>query len=142
MSAFLIEFVEDGDDDGERAGRIVIGDFAEGFLAPMDFWDAGAYARQWLDGARRFAGGAERSCFVTQAGEPGIDDFVEWWTVHRQGAQAVFHNQHLHFDEIGGAFSYERLYESIPDAASGVSQWAIEAEAIVRFARDHGRQAG
>jgi hypothetical protein len=141
---FDIAFVEEEDEDGERAGRIVIGDFEEGFIALTAFWDADAYRRQWLEGARRFAGGADRSCFVTQAGEPGIDDFAELWTVHRAGAQAVFHNRHVHFDEPDADFSYERLYESVaeyappPREGSGVSEWVVDAEAIARFVRAHG----
>ena len=143
MTGFDIAFVEDEDEDGERAGRIVIGDFEEGFIALTAFWDADAYRRQWLEGARRFAGGADRSCFVTQAGEPGIDDFAELWTVHRVGARAVFRNRHVHFDEADADFSYDRLYESIADYSPlsseglGVSEWCVEADALARFARAH-----
>lgn len=144
MKGFHIGFVEDRDEDGERAGRIQIGDFEEGFLSPTEFWDADSYRRQWLDGARRFAEGAQRSCFVTQAGEPGIDDFVEWWTVRRRGAQALFHNQHVHFAEFDPEFSYDRLHALIPlyaplsSEGNGISEWVVEADAIARFVRDHG----
>ncbi len=145
MNLFHIGFVEDEDDDGERAGRIVIGDFAEGFLAPTEFWDAAAYRRQWLEGTRRFAQGAESSLLVTQAGEPGIDDFAELWTIHRRGARALFRNRHVHFGEAGAAFSYDRLYDCIPPCSAppgeelGVCEWSVDADAIARFVREHGR---
>ena len=141
MSEFAIAFVEERDDDGERAGRIVIGDFEEGFLAPTEYWDADDYRRQWLEAARRFAEGADRSCFVTQA----EDDFLEWWKVYRVDAKAVFRNQHIHFDEIAGGFDYERLYEIIPDHAVlgedglAVSERVLDAAALERFVRTHGR---
>ncbi|HWA92393.1 MAG TPA: hypothetical protein VG889_20315 [Rhizomicrobium sp.] len=144
MSGFHIGFVEEEDEGGERAGAIVIGDFEEGFLALTAFWDADAYRRQWLEGARRFAEGAERSCFVTQAGEPGIDDFAELWTVYRRGAEAVFRNRHIHFDSPDAEFSYEHLYDCIPGHAAtnedglAISEWRVAADAIARFVRDHG----
>ena len=131
MSGFDIAFVEDEDDDEERAGAIVIGDFEEGFLAPTEFWDADDYRAQWLEAAQRFVEGADRTCFVTVAEE----DFIEWWKVYRHGPKAVFHNQHRHLD---ASFDFERLYESIPDYAAGPSEWSIEAAALERFVRTHG----
>ena len=140
MCSSDLEFVEDRDDDGERAGRIVIGDFAEGFIATTELWDAQDYRRQWLEGARRFADGADRSCFVTQA----EDDFLEWWKVYRLDAKAVFRNQHVHFEAFAGGFDYGRLYERIPDYTlldgdgPGVSEWILDAAALERFVRTHG----
>lgn len=137
MSVFHIGFEEEKDDDAERAGRIVIGDFEEGFLAETDLWSAQEYRRQWLDGARRLVAGAERSCFVTCAREPAPEDFFEWWIVHRVGGRAVFHNQYPHFDALGPGFSYERLYDLIPSFATDVSEWSVDLDAVARFVRDH-----
>lgn len=140
VRAFLLEFVEDADDDGERVGRIVIGDFEEGFLASTEFWEADDYRRQWLEAAERFVEGADRTCFVTQAEE----GFLEWWKVYRRDAKAVFRNQHVHFGEIKGGFEYERLYDLIPDCTllsedgMPVSEWVLDAAALERFVRMHG----
>jgi hypothetical protein len=138
VSVFRIGFAEEAEDDEERAGRIVIGDFEEGFLAETGFWSAEEYRRQWLEGARRLVAGAERSCFVTCARKPAPEDFFEWWTVYRRGAEAVFHNQYPHFDALGRSFSYALLYDFVPPCAAEVSEWIVDVDAIARFVRDHG----
>jgi hypothetical protein len=61
-------------------GRIILGDFAERFVAPIGSWQREDYERQWIEGARRLVEGAQESAFVAEAGRL-------WWVAWRQGQQ-------------------------------------------------------
>jgi hypothetical protein len=81
------------DEDGWPGlwGQIVLGEFTERFVAPIDWWTRDDYERQWFEGARRLIDGAQESAFVQEAGRL-------WWTAWREGDD-VHIQQRLLVDE-------------------------------------------
>src|SRR5215813_867818 len=95
---FDIAFLENErtyiDEDGWSGlwGRIVLGEFSETFVSPVERWSRGDYQRQWIHGANRLLGGAAESAFVEQAGRV-------WWTAWREGDSIVLQQRLLIADD-------------------------------------------
>jgi hypothetical protein len=53
-------------------GKIVVGDYAETFLAPLSAWQRTDYEHHWIEAAIRLLRGADRTAFITVA-------FQFWW---------------------------------------------------------------
>lgn len=80
---FLDLPAEHGEDGGEELwGETTLGDYRERFLAPLSLWPRERYERQWLEAARRFVEGAERTAFFTVA-------WRFWWTMGRMEGDVV-----------------------------------------------------
>jgi hypothetical protein len=140
---FRIGFTETNDNESERKGQIIIGDFLENFLAPIDFWDAEDYRQQWRGGAQRFVSGAASSCFLTRAVAPSRDNFLEWWQIYRVDARLIFQNRLVMFDQIDWSFDYDRLYDFVLPYSrlssdnTVISEWAVELGWIESFLKSH-----
>ena len=87
---FDIEFIADEPehlDEGEDAwvalrGRTTLGDYQEEFYASIGYWSRADYERHWIEAARRFLDGADRTGFYTSA-------FQFWWVMWREG-EAIY----------------------------------------------------
>lgn len=73
-----------------QLGEIVLGDYRDTFLAPLDQWSVTEYRKSWLEAAEQLVAGADRSGFFTQA---------NWmrWVLYREG-EKVFVQEHILFE--------------------------------------------
>jgi hypothetical protein len=106
---FDIRFTSASHDELTRQGRITLGSFSEIFVAPLGFWVASDYERQWCEAAERLARGEERSGFFTMMYDTNAANFLGWWPAWRIGNQVRVQNQFLFLNELDGCFD-ERGY--------------------------------
>jgi hypothetical protein len=116
-------------------GETALGEFREGFCAPVGAWGRADYERQWVDGARRLIGGARESAFVVEAGRL-------WWTAWRDGEDVVV-QQRLLVDEAmapawtarAGELPYELVGPRETHAEDGqpFSEWRVRLADMEAF---------
>ena len=136
--AFLENEPTHTDEDGWSGlwGRIVLGEFSERFISPVEWWRRGDYERQWIEGANRLLGGATNSAFVEQAGRV-------WWTAWREGELVVVQQRLLIADEsmsrAWSALADDLPYELVgrrqthSDDGQPLSQWLLSVADLQAF---------
>ncbi|HKS04885.1 MAG TPA: hypothetical protein VJR92_01110 [Gemmatimonadaceae bacterium] len=113
-------------------GRIVIGDHAERFLAPVAFWSKNDYERHWLHAARRLLTRADRTAFFTST-------FQFWWVMWRVNDVVFVQEQMLLADELPQPFAPNDPYRHIRDRTNvsrdgkPISEWQLAATDLRDF---------
>lgn len=134
-------FPYEGEGPLHRYGLVVMDDFEERFLAPLDYWREDDYARQWIDGADRIASGAQSSCLVTKMHDLTSQDWLRWWALYRLDGDVVAVHERLHLPESGHVdpdYPYSAVGEYDPGSGDDlpVSEWRVSVQDFATFASD------
>jgi hypothetical protein len=139
---FAIEFVGNPQIEfGELAarGRITLGEFSEEFVAPLVFWTADDYQRQWREAAERILDGFEQSCFVAAMRESPLDGAIFLWPAYRFGDVVYFQHKLLLPEVVKGNFEPSNPYaqveerRTLSDDGEPISEWQVSVGDIARF---------
>lgn len=143
--AFQISFV-DRESPGRIAnaelvqpGRLVVGDFEEGFEASISFWSVRDYERSWLVSLERILERASTSCLITSIYDPANANFLVWWPLYRQGAVVYVQNQILFLHDIRGQFDLTNPYghilkrQVVNKDGSPISEWTTSIQDIQQW---------
>jgi CdiI N-terminal domain len=113
-------------------GKIEIGDFWEYFYAPLVWWSAEDYERQWEEGLARLKS-YDTSCLIISIYNPKITQFVNWWLLYKIDGKVYIRNQMLMnevYEKLVGNnnFTKETCYNFIfpRNAKRKVSEWVID----------------
>lgn len=74
-------------------GWIVLGDYDERFISPLEYWSVTDYRRHWLQQAQRIVNGKSPACLITCIGNPEVAGRLQWWMLFRVGKQVFFREQ-------------------------------------------------
>jgi hypothetical protein len=134
---FDIAFLDRGperQEDGWYAlrGRIVLGEFSEEFLAPLDHWSAADYQLHWVEAARRLVhGGYDRTGFLTS--------FQFLWMMWRDGDDVRVQEKMLIDETLLAPFDPKNPYLQI-DEYTGLtedgmplSEWRVAIDDVREF---------
>jgi hypothetical protein len=141
---FAIEFIGDPRVEfGEpaRLGRVTLDDFSEEFAAPLVFWAAGDYQKEWVEAAERIVNGQPRSCFVAAMRELPLTGPVFLWPAYRDGEVVYVRHKLLLPVTVKGGFDPSNPYaqvderRTLPDDGEPVSEWRVSVGDIARFLR-------
>ena len=139
---FDIEFIGDSQIEfGELAvrGRITLGDFSEEFVAPLVFWTADDYERQWHEAAERILNGFERSCFVAAMRESPLDGAIFLWPAYRIGDAVYVQHKLLPSELVKDNFDTLNPYaqvdkrRTLSEDGKPISEWRVTAGDMARF---------
>jgi CdiI N-terminal domain len=139
---FNVEFVGSPQIEfGELAarGRITLRDFSEEFVAPLIFWAADDYRRQWRDAAERILSGCERSCFVAAMRQSPLYGAIFLWPAYRDGEVVYIQHKLLLPQLVRGSFDPSNPYAQIDerralsDESEQISEWQVSVGDIARF---------
>jgi hypothetical protein len=118
-------------------GQIVLGDFAEEFLASLGPWSRPQYERQWIEAAQRIVTGRfEYTAFVSSA-------FQFIWAMWLIGDEVLVQEKLLMTDTLISPFDpsdpYRQVgqHESESDDGTHVSEWKITVEDLRAFIERH-----
>jgi hypothetical protein len=134
------------DEDGWPGlwGRIVLGEFAERFVAPIGSWSRSDYERQWIEGAKRLIDGAVESAFVEEAGR-------RWWTAWRVGVEVLIQQRLLVHQSMKPAWTatpeeipYDLVGQRQTHSANGepISEWTVTVADLEDFVARRAPPAG
>lgn len=137
--AFMTDTPERQDEDGEGwdglRGRITLGAYTEGFIAPLGYWSRADYERQWVEAAGRILGQAARGAFCT-------DPFRFWWTMWRKGEAILVHEEFLTPERLAqvtdyAAVPYHLIEDSPKHSEDGelISEWQIKVADVRGFVK-------
>ena len=138
---FAIEFIGDPRlEFGEpaRRGRITLGEFSEEFVAPLVFWTADDYRRQWVEAAQRIINNLAPSCFVAAMRETPLDGAIFLWPAYRLG-DVVYIQHELLPEIVKGSFDLLNPYAQIDerqtksDDGAPISEWQVSANDVAHF---------
>lgn len=130
--ALKIYFLDDATAVDLCRGEIVLNNFVERFEAPLSFWSASQYKKQWSEGLRRIIDGDSRSCLITSMYDPKKANFIVWWPMYRYPDRIVVQNQILFMNKLPELFDPSDPYRfigehvSIGDEGEPVSEWFID----------------
>ncbi|WP_433592750.1 hypothetical protein [Nocardia sp. CA-145437] len=141
MGTFGIEF---GDprarcDPALVGGVIRLGDDAEYFQAPIGYWGVDDYRASWAAGLRRIVGGESVACLPVTMGDPKTSNFVEVWTLYRDGDVVHAQNQLIFLGELGHEFDPGAPWRSVGarvtvgEDGEAVSEWTVKITAVEEF---------
>jgi len=118
--AFQISFVDreiNGravDAESVQPGRLVIGDYEEGFESSISFWSVQDYERSWRVSLERILRLASTSCLITSMYDPANANFLVWWPLYREGDLVYIQNQILFLVDIRDDFNPTNPYNHVP----------------------------
>jgi hypothetical protein len=116
-----------------------LGEFSEEFVAPLVFWAADDYRRQWREAAERILGGYESSCFVAAMRESPLDGAIFLWPAYRIGDAMYFQHKLLLPELVKGRFDplnpYAQVDEqrALSEQSEPISEWQVSVGDIARF---------
>ena len=97
MSKFKIKVISKKPEiiDGllSHTGEIIMGDYKETFVMPLDSWAVEDYKQQWKEGIERIKT-HDRSCLVNLIQNMDANPMVEMWVLYKVG-NVVYVGQHL-----------------------------------------------
>ena len=139
---FAIEFIGNPQiefDELAARGRITLGEFSEEFVAPLVFWAADDYRRQWREAAERILNGCEQSCFVAAMRESLLDGAIFLWPAYKEGEAVYIQHKLLLPELVKGRFDTlnpcaqvgER--RSLSEEGEPISEWQVSVGDIARF---------
>jgi hypothetical protein len=124
----------------EASGRIVIGDFAETFIAPLGFWDESDYCRSWRQAFEVLnANPRSTSCLMTSVTDPSSSNFLVCWPMYREDESVYIQNAIIFLDEIEGAFNpaapwdYVGPRRGIDEDGNKISEWITSMDSLREF---------
>jgi hypothetical protein len=139
---FAIEFIGNPQIEfGELAarGRITLGEFSEEFVAPLVFWMADDYRRQWREAAERISDGCERSCFVAAMRESPLDGAIFLWPAYRDGEAVYIQHKLVLPGLVEGGFDPSNPYaqvgerRTVSEEGELISEWQVAVGDVARF---------
>jgi len=139
---FAIEFIRNPQIEfGELAarGRITLGEFSEEFVAPLVFWKADDYRRQWREAAERILDSGKRSCFVAAMRESPLDGAIFIWPAYRDGEAVYIQHKLLLPEMVKGSIDSSNPYaqvaerRTVSEEGELISEWRVSAGDIARF---------
>ncbi len=140
---FSISFLSDEviflENDKYLSGTIQLGEFEEGFNAPISYWQAMNYEQQWKNALHRILSGAKNSCLITSMYKPSLANFIIWWPLYRVDDMIVCQNQLLFLDQLSTGFDEKNPYQSIKPMQSitptgdKVSEWEVNIKEVQDF---------
>jgi hypothetical protein len=123
----------------ERIGEIVLDDFKEKFVIPLDFWSIDQYQAHWIQGIERITKGAFKSCLITALYAPQIAHHIFWWIIYREGQKCIFQNQMFILNNEERNFDPSSPYPFIQDRQTytedglPISEWEIQLDEMEKF---------
>jgi hypothetical protein len=123
----------ESDHASERAGRIVLDDLNESFIAVLVTWQSADYETQWREGAERIVRGESVSALVTSihSVDGGFRGF--FWPMYRADDHVAIRHQ-LVLPETLPAFDPDNPYASVgPRGRAPVSEWLVPVSALSAF---------
>jgi CdiI N-terminal domain len=120
-------------------GSITLGEFSEQFVAPLVFWTADDYRRQWRKAAVRILSGHEHSCFVTAMRESPLDGIIFLWPAYREGEVVYIQHKLLIQTTVIGRFDPSNLYAQVKERqtksedGAPISEWQVSVGDFARF---------
>lgn len=140
MTGFSIKFIGyDRDDPTLASGELRFGSDVEYFRSPLGFWGHYDYERNWKLALERLLEGATFSCLATCVSEPGTSNFVEVWTLYREGDDVHIQDALIFLDEGPGGFDPNSPWDfvdpvrSIADEDGQIAEWHVSLEDIWEF---------
>ena len=144
---FAIEFignprVEFG--EPARRGRITLGDFSEEFVAPLVFWSAEDYRKQWVEAAERIMNGQPCSCFVAAMRESLRGGPVFLWPAYKDGEVVFVQHRFLSPETVTGGFEPSNPYaqvgerRTLSEDGEPISEWQVSVEDMAGYLRRAG----
>jgi len=123
-------------------GRIVLGDWAEEFLANLGEWTPEEYRNQWRRSIQSLLEGQRKAVLITTFSSPKIASHIEWWALYRVGEEVFAQNQLLFFEDIGGKFDTNRAVEYLRERRTennegvSISEWNVSVSDLEAFASE------
>jgi hypothetical protein len=136
---FAIRFTEEEPSDPPVAhGEIVLNDCIEHFTACLGRWQVRDYEQQWMGALERIVSGADKSCLVVSLSEPGYNDFVICWPMHRIDNHVVFQETLVPPQDFYPADPHGHVPEhaAINDDGTRISAWAVRLTDVAAFLRE------
>jgi hypothetical protein len=127
-----------------RRGRISLGEFSEEFVAPLVFWSADGYRKQWVEAAERIVNGQPRSCFVAAMRESPRGGPVFLWPAYKDGEVVYVQHRLLLPETVKGSFDPSNLYAQVDERRTlsedgePISEWQVSVEDLANFLRRAG----
>ena len=120
-------------------GRITLGEFEEEFVAPLVFWSAEDYRRQWREAAELILRGTGKTCFVVAMRASPADGAIFFWSAYKFGSAVYFQHQLLLPETVSGNFDPSNPFAQIgerqvrSETGERISEWQVSWEDILRF---------
>ena len=95
-------------------GKIVIGDYAETFIASLVCWSPEDYADHWARALRHIAEGHDCSALITNYVPPALGSYLVWWPIYRRESLVYIHNQMLFYERLKHRFEPSRPWDFVP----------------------------
>jgi hypothetical protein len=109
----------------KAVGQIIIGDFKEELIIPLDFWLKSDYIEQWKDGVNKIisTGGEVRSALITEMYNPKHPDFpAMYWALYRTDEAILIQNYYQPLNTVQNDFTYDDLYKLIADRENPITK--------------------
>jgi hypothetical protein len=128
----------------EAVAHIVLGDFDELMLVPLDHWDRSTYERQWRSALDAIVDGwIDRHALLTSVYDPPTASFFGWWPMWRSGDRIVVANGMAHTDHHDLAAVLDDPGAQVPDLDDWltpadeddppVSRWEVHVADVIAF---------
>ncbi|MBV9025512.1 MAG: hypothetical protein JO362_17370 [Streptomycetaceae bacterium] len=132
------------DDDLVAVGEITLGEDWERFHAPVHYWSARDYEKNWRTALKRLVDGEEVSCLITSMFEAKYSNFITTWPLYRIGDQVYVHNQIVFRDELDQPYDEAKPWlsvgprETVSDDGRPISEWIVSLDDVRKFLEGHG----
>ncbi len=99
-----------------RRFKIIINDFSEELLLPLDFWGVNDYISHWRKQLTQFLSDKQdKTYLITEMHNPNTANFIRWWIIYRENDSVFFQEQLVFMDDIVGVFSPDDAYSYIEE---------------------------
>jgi hypothetical protein len=141
MFAIELQSQRKAEDGGSEAlGRIVIGNFAETFRAPLGFWNESDYRRSWRQAFQVLnANPHTTSCLMTSMTDPDNSNFLVCWPMYREGEDVYIQNAILFLEEIKETFDPAAPWNcvgprrGVDEDGNKISEWITSMDSLREF---------
>ena len=118
-------------------GEIIIGDFKETFVIPLEYWTLKDYERQWKDALEKIKKNT-KSILITAVQDPAKAPFIEWWPMYRYRKKIYIRNNiifgEFYKKKIGNKlFTPETCYDFVPDRTTKFSKGIKPSEWVINL---------
>jgi hypothetical protein len=129
------------DDASTKAarGRIVLGNFAEEFLANLHEWTQPEYREHWNRSILSMLEGEKNAVLIMSFNLPAVASHLEWWALYRVEERIFVQNQLILFDDLKSEFDVNRAVESLrdhrlqTDEGVRISEWSVSMDDLRTF---------
>ena len=143
LSGFSIRFISGPNNEFNEPsmrGLITLGEFSEEFVAPLAYWTAEDYRKQWAEAARRIVNGAAHSCFVTAMRASPANGAMFLWAAYRLDDTVYFQEKLLieetaieTFDPLNLYAQVDEQHRTETDDGNQISEWRVSVSDIKNY---------